>query len=106
MTQKYKDGEQVYAPGTVIITSVGEVSDVKKVVSPALKHRRSQMIYVDMSRDGFRLGGSSFAQVVGSVGMDVPTVTSADYFTRAFGAVQQLVEEGKVLSGTTCRRAA
>ena len=99
MTQKYKDGEQVYAPGTVIITSVGEVSDVKKVVSPALKHRRSQMIYVDMSRDGFRLGGSSFAQVVGSVGMDVPTVTSADYFTRAFGAVQQLVEEGKVLSG-------
>lgn len=35
MTQKYKDGEQVYAPGTVIITSVGEVSDVKKVVSPA-----------------------------------------------------------------------
>lgn len=99
MTQKYKDGEQVYAPGTVIITSVGEVSDVKKVVSPALKHRRSQMIYVDMSRDGFRLGGSSFAQVVGSVGMDVPTVTSADYFTRAFGAVQQLVEEGKVLAG-------
>ena len=99
MTQKYQDGEQVYAPGTVIITSVGEVSDVKKVVSPALKHRRSQMIYVDMSRDGFRLGGSSFAQVVGSVGMDVPTVTSADYFTRAFGAVQQLVEEGKVLSG-------
>lgn len=99
MTQKYKDGEQVYAPGTVIITSVGEVSDVKKVVSPALKHRRSQMIYVDMSRDGFRLGGSSFAQVVGSVGMDVPMVTSADYFTRAFGAVQQLVEEGKVLSG-------
>ena len=99
MTQKYKDGEQVYAPGTVIITSVGEVPDVKKVVSPALKHRRSQMIYVDMSRDGFRLGGSSFAQVVGSVGMDVPTVTSADYFTRAFGAVQQLVEEGKVLSG-------
>ena len=99
MTQKYKDGEQVYAPGTVIITSVGEVSDVKKVVSPALKHRRSQMIYVDMSRDGFRLGGSSFAQVVGSVGMDVPTVTSADYFSRAFGAVQQLVEEGKVLSG-------
>lgn len=99
MTQKYKDGEQVYAPGTVIITSVGEVSDVKKVVSPALKHRRSQMIYVDMSRDGFRLGGSSFAQEVGSVGMDVPTVTSADYFTRAFGAVQQLVEEGKVLSG-------
>ena len=40
MTQKYKDGEQVYAPGTVIITSAGEVSDVKKVISPALKRWR------------------------------------------------------------------
>ena len=87
MTQKYKDGEQVYAPGTVIITSAGEVSDVKKVISPALKHRRSQIIYVDMCRDKFRLGGSSFAQVVGSVGMDVPTVTSADYFTRDYHPV-------------------
>ena len=99
MTQKYKDGELVYAPGTVIITSAGEVSDVKKAVSPALKHRRSQMIYVDMSRDAFRLGGSSFAQIVGSVGMDVPTVTSADYFARSFEAVQQLIDEGKVLAG-------
>ncbi len=99
MTQKYKDSGQVYAPGTVIITSVGEVSDVKKTVSAVLKHRRSQVVYVDMSRDGFRLGGSSFAQVVGRVGMDVPTVTSADYFTRAFGAIQQLIEEGRVLSG-------
>ena len=29
MTQKYRDGELVYAPGTVIITSAAEVSDVK-----------------------------------------------------------------------------
>ncbi len=99
MTQKYKDEAPVYAPGTVIITSAGEVSDVKKCVSPALKHRRSQVVYVDMCRDAFRLGGSSFAQIVGSVGMDVPTVTSADYFARSFDAVQQLITEGKVLAG-------
>ena len=30
MTQKYRDGELVYAPGTVIITSTAEVSDVKR----------------------------------------------------------------------------
>ncbi len=99
MTQKYKNGELVYAPGTVIITSAGEVSDVKKTVSPALKHCRSQIIYVDMCRDAFRLGGSSFAQIVGSVGMDVPTVTSADYFARSFDAIQQLIAEGKILAG-------
>lgn len=99
MTQKYKNGELVYAPGTVIITSAAEVSDVRGAVSPALKHRPSQIVYVDMSRSPFALGGSSFAQSVGSVGSDVPTVESADYFARAFGAVQTLVREGKVLAG-------
>ena len=99
MTQKYRDGELVYAPGTVIITSAAEVSDVKKAVSPALKHRRSQLVYVDMSRSAFGLGGSSMAQTLGSVGMEVPTVQSADYFSKAFAAVQGLIAEDKVLAG-------
>ena len=99
MTQKYRDGELVYAPGTVIITSAAEVSDVKKAVSPALKHRPSQIVYVDMSRSPFALGGSSFFQSLGGVGSEVPAVESADYFARAFGAVQGLVGDGKVLAG-------
>ena len=99
MTQKYPGGEQVYAPGTVIITSAAEVSDIRKSVSPALRAVRSQLVYVDMSRDAFRLGGSAFAQVVGSVGMDVPTVASADYFANAFDSIQELINKGKVLAG-------
>ena len=99
MTQKYKDGDKVYAPGTVIITSAGEVSDVRKCVSPALKHRPSQIVYVDLSNDAFRLGGSSFAQITGRVGMDVPTVQDAKYFARAFAAVQMLITEGRVMAG-------
>ena len=99
MTQKYRDGELVYAPGTVIITSAAEVSDVKKAVSPALKHRPSQIVYVDMSRSPFALGGSSFFQSLGGVGSEVPAVESADYFARAFGAVQGLVGDGKVFAG-------
>ncbi|MBO5812664.1 MAG: phosphoribosylformylglycinamidine synthase, partial [Bacteroidaceae bacterium] len=34
MTQKYPNGEKIISPGTVIVSSGGEVSDVKKVVSP------------------------------------------------------------------------
>ncbi len=99
MTQKYPDGEQVLSPGTVIITSVGEVSDVSKVVSPALKHSRSQIVYVDMCQGGFALGGSSFAQMTGKVGDDVPVVTDSVYFATAFEAIQRLVDEGMVLAG-------
>ena len=40
MTQKYPE-EVVYAPGTVIISAVGEVSDIRKTVSPVIEpHRR------------------------------------------------------------------
>lgn len=99
MTQKYRDGELVYAPGTVIITAAAEVSDIRKSVSPALKHTKSQLVYVDMSRSAFNLGGSSFAQTLGFVGSNVPTVKSADYFIKAFTAVQELINSGKVLAG-------
>ena len=36
MTQKYPNGEKVISPGTVIVSAGGEVSDIKKVVSPVL----------------------------------------------------------------------
>jgi phosphoribosylformylglycinamidine synthase len=99
MTQKYPDGDAVYSPGTVIVTSAAEVSDIRKTVSPALKHRKSQIVYVDFAKDDFHLGGSSFGQIVNRIGGEVPTVTDADYFKKAFSAVQQLISEGTVLAG-------
>ena len=98
MTQKYGDGEAVYAPGTVIITSAGEVSDVKMVVKANLKHTRSQLVYVDMSGGEFALGGSAFAQTRSAVGSQTPTV-EAECLAKAFEAVQGLVRGGKVLAG-------
>lgn len=99
MTQKYRDGKTVYAPGTVIITSAGEVDDIKLCVRAALKQRESRLIYVDMSRSAFELGGSAFAQTVGRIGDKTPDIASADYFAAAFGAVQKLVHEKRILAG-------
>ncbi len=99
MTQKYKDGQSVIAPGTVIITAAGEVSDIKKCVKAALKQQASDIVYVDMSRSAFSLGGSSFAQLTGAVGADTPTVADAAYFAQAFEAVQRMVGEGKIMAG-------
>ncbi len=99
MTQKYRDGKAVYAPGTVIITSAAEVSDVKHCVRAALRQQKSRIVYVDMSRSAFELGGSAFAQTVGKVGDRTPDIASAEYFAGAFAAVQKLVGEGRVLAG-------
>ncbi len=99
MTQKYDD-KKVYAPGTVIISTVGEVSDFRKIAVPVLKNdSNTEIVYIDFSFDKLRLGGSSFAQILNKVGKDVPDVKDSAYFVEAFTAVQQLVSEGMVLAG-------
>lgn len=100
MTQKYHDGKKIIAPGTVIVSAGGEVSDVRKVVSPVIKDvKASRLYHIDFSFDSLQLGGSAFAQTQGKVGSDVPTVKNAEYFRDAFMAVQKLVNEGLVLAG-------
>lgn len=100
MTQKYPGGEKIISPGTVIVSSGGEVSDIRKVVSPvAVNEPKSSFYHIDFSFDELRLGGSAFAQSLGFVGSDVPKVQNPDYFRDAFNAVQQLVSDGLLLAG-------
>ena len=100
MTQKYPDGEKVISPGTVIVSAGGEVSDVKKVVSPVLVNNEKTTLYhIDFSFDALKLGGSAFAQSLGKVGDEVPCVQDAEYFRDAFLAVQELVKKDLILAG-------
>ncbi|MEI6434792.1 MAG: phosphoribosylformylglycinamidine synthase [Bacteroidota bacterium] len=100
MTQKYPGGKVVYAPGTAIISAVGEVSDVKRVISPVLLDvQDSHLLYIGFSCDTLKLGGSSFAQVVNALGNEAPTVKDSAYFIRVFEAVQQIIENNMVIAG-------
>nr|MCR5453589.1 phosphoribosylformylglycinamidine synthase [Bacteroidales bacterium] len=100
MTQKYPDGKQVMSPGTVIITASGEVSDVKKIVSPNIKDvAESTLIYIDFSNSSPSLGGSSFAQVLGGLGSDCPDIASPKHFRNTFNAIQTLINQDLVLAG-------
>ena len=100
MTQKYPNGEKVISPGTVIVSAGGEVSDIKKVVSPVLVNDPKSTIYhIDFSFDKMRLGGSAFAQTQNKIGDDVPTVQNPEYFRDAFMAIQTLVDKRLILAG-------
>ena len=99
MTQKYPDGTKIISPGTVIVSSGGQVSDIKKVVSPVIQKCPSTLYHIDFSFDELRLGGSAFAQSLGKVGSDVPTVRDPEYFRDAFNAVQDLIKKGLILAG-------
>ncbi len=100
MTQKYPDGQKIISPGTVIVSAGGEVSDIRKIVSPVMQNvAESRFYHIDFSFDALQLGGSAFAQTLGKVGSDVPTVKNPEYFRDAFMAVQQLVNEGLIMAG-------
>jgi len=100
LSQQYPNGEKIISPGTVIVSAGGEVSDIKKVVSPVLVNDKSASIYhIDFSFDTQHLGGSAFAQSLGKVGDDVPTVKNPEYFCDAFMAIQQMIEKGWIMAG-------
>ncbi|MBQ5456838.1 MAG: phosphoribosylformylglycinamidine synthase, partial [Prevotella sp.] len=100
MTQQYPNGEKIISPGTVIVSAGGEVSDVKKVVSPVvINDKHSSLYHIDFSFDELRLGGSAFAQSLGKVGDDVPTVKNPEYFAECFNAIQELIRRGWIMAG-------
>lgn len=101
MTQKYAGDEaDVLSPGTVIISAAGEVSDVKKIVSPVLQNEPNSAVYhIDFSFAPLALGGSALAQSLGKLGTETPSVDEPEYFRDAFAAVQELITGGYVLAG-------
>ena len=99
MTQKYKD-QKVVSPGTVIISSVAETNNLNQIVSPVLNPKSGKAVYyIDFSSDDFKLGGSSFSQVLNKLGTEAPSVKDSAYFKKAFNTVQSLIKSDLVLSG-------
>jgi len=99
MKQKYPNGKDVIAPGTLIISAAGNCTDIKKVVEPVLSKHAGSIYYVNLSQDRFKLGGSSFAQINNKIGAEVPTVQDAAYFKKAFNAIQEAIQAGLIIAG-------
>lgn len=100
MTQKYPDEEKVLAPGTVIVSAAAEVTDINKVISPVLINNENYpLFYVDFSKDDYNLGGSSLSQIINKIGGKTPDVKDADYFVKAFNAIQNLIKDSKIVAG-------
>lgn len=101
MTQKYPDGQKVYSPGTVIISTVAQTDHVSKCVSTALaEEAETELLYINFADSNtFELGGSAFSQVTGKLGDRIPAVPEPEYFSKAFSTLQQLIKEELILAG-------
>ena len=101
MKQRYKDGE-VLSPGTVIISAAGHCDDITKTVEPVLQPRSlggGDIYYINLSQDTFKLGGSSFAQILNKIGKEVPTIKDNKKFADAFYNIQGLIKQDLILAG-------
>lgn len=98
MAQKYKD-KTVLAPGTVVISATGHVSDLRQTVEPVLQLSGGSIYYIDLSNDSKKLGGSAFAQTRGQLGQQTPTVTDAAYFATVFDTMQGAIKQGLIAAG-------
>jgi len=98
MKQKYPNDE-VIAPGTVIISAGGNCTDITKVVEPVLQRDGGSIYYINLSQDEFKLGGSSFAQTLNTIGNEVPTIKDATFFKNAFNTMQELILDNQILAG-------
>jgi len=98
MKQKYKEGD-VLAPGTVIISVVGHCDNITKAVEPVLKKNSGAIYYINLSQDSFKLGGSSFGQILNKVGSEVPTIKDAASFKNAFNTIQGLIKADLIAAG-------
>ncbi|MFD2586941.1 phosphoribosylformylglycinamidine synthase [Croceitalea marina] len=98
MKQKYKD-QEVIAPGTVVISAAANCNDITKIVEPVLQKDGGAIYYINLSKDGFKLGGSSFGQILNSIGSEAPSVIDAAYFKTAFNTIQKLIVDGHILAG-------
>jgi len=98
MKQKYP-GEDILAPGTVIVSAAAHCSDINSIVEPVFKKNGGNIYYINFSSCSYQLGGSSFAQTQNKIGDKAPTIKDAQNFSNAFNAVQELIKEGKIMAG-------
>lgn len=98
MKQKYADGD-VTAPGTVIISAGASCNDITKVVEPVLQKTGGAIYYINLSNDSYKLGGSSFAQILNKIGNETPDIKDAAAFKNTFNTLQELIKQDLITAG-------
>jgi phosphoribosylformylglycinamidine synthase len=98
MKQKYPN-EEVISPGTVVISAAANCNDIMRIVEPVFSKNAGDIYYINLSQDDFKLGGSSFAQILHKIGNDAPTIVDAAQYKNTFNVIQELIKQDKIAAG-------
>jgi len=92
-------GELVKAPGSLVMLGYAPVPDITKKVTPDIKKPgESALALIDLGQGKNRLGGCALAQAFDQLGDESPDVENPKLLKNAFLAVQQMIDEGLMLS--------
>ena len=107
MRTAWKEGgadRQVTAPVSLIVSAFAPVPDVRRVLTPQLRHPDggsaldTSLILVDLGAGKNRLGGSLLAQVIGQLGDVPPDLDDPARLKAMFAAIQELNGQGRLLA--------
>lgn len=91
----------VMAPGTLVVSAYAVCPDITATITPDLKcpDDKGVLLYVELSPEQHRLGGSALAQCYSQLGDCCPDLDSPDTLAACFRVTQQLLQESMVSAG-------
>ena len=98
MNQKYEKIE-VKSPGTVIVSATAHCNNIYNIIEPVFKLDKGSIFYINLSSDDFKLGGSAFSQIIGSIGNNTPTIINSKYFVNVFETIQKMIKNNLIVAG-------
>jgi phosphoribosylformylglycinamidine synthase len=92
--------EVVKAPGALVISAYVTCPDITKVVTPDIKRPGdSKLLYIDLGKGKYRMGGTALSHVFGQIGNESPDLDDPLFLKHTFNAVQRLISKDLILSG-------
>ncbi len=92
--------EVVKSPGTLVISAYATCPDITKLVTPDLKRPgESRLIYIDIGKGKYRMGGSALAHVYNQLGEESPDLEEPAFLKNVFNTIQEMISEDLILSG-------
>ncbi|EOO00287.1 putative phosphoribosylformylglycinamidine synthase protein [Phaeoacremonium minimum UCRPA7] len=105
MKASWKDGsdtKSVTAPVSVVISAFAVVENIRSTWTPQLRRvedvGETVLMFVDLAEGRKAMGGSAFAQSLGTIGHDAPDMKNFNLITDYFDALNQLHKSGVVLA--------
>ncbi|XP_050416850.1 phosphoribosylformylglycinamidine synthase [Patella vulgata] len=95
------DDETVKAPGTLVISVYAPCPDITATVTPDLKlpNNTGCLLYIKLSKDKYRLGGTALAQCYKQIGNITPDLDIPQELVVMFNITQSLLKDRLLTAG-------